>query len=82
MSDTASVLPGTPLISDGAYNFTLVLDADQARQFLAEASERAGQAWYWTDAWQAMEREADAEIESGQTAAFESGEEFLHDLDG
>ena len=37
----------------------------------------ADQRWFWTDRWQAMEREADAEIAAGLGKVVHSGEEFL-----
>jgi antitoxin PrlF len=43
----------------------------------------ADQAWFWTESWQAGERQATAEIESGQThGPFKSAEEMFADLDG
>jgi bifunctional DNA-binding transcriptional regulator/antitoxin component of YhaV-PrlF toxin-antitoxin module len=41
----------------------------------------AEQAWFWTERWQAMEREAEADIASGRTETFASPEEFIADLD-
>lgn len=41
----------------------------------------ADQAWFWTERWQQMEREADADIAAGRTEVFESVEDFLADLD-
>jgi antitoxin MazE len=40
----------------------------------------ADQAWFWTERWQAMEREADEAIARGDVARFDSAEEFLEDL--
>lgn len=37
----------------------------------------ASQAWFWTPEWQAMEREADADIAAGRVERFESDEAFL-----
>jgi bifunctional DNA-binding transcriptional regulator/antitoxin component of YhaV-PrlF toxin-antitoxin module len=42
---------------------------------------RADLAWFWSDRWQAMEREADDEIAAGNVSQFESADEFLADLD-
>lgn len=39
------------------------------------------QAWFWTERWQRMEREADEDIDKGRVASFQSAEDFLHDLD-
>ena len=39
----------------------------------------ADQAWFWTDRWQAMEREADADVLAGRTTVVD-GLEGLMDL--
>lgn len=39
------------------------------------------QQWFWTDAWQQMEREADASIAAGRVRVYGSDEEFLRALD-
>ncbi len=39
------------------------------------------QAWFWTERWQGMEREADGEIVAGRVATFDGVDEFLADLD-
>lgn len=38
------------------------------------------QTWFWTDEWQAGEREADRQIEAGETKHFDSIDELLDDL--
>ena len=40
----------------------------------------ADQAWFWTERWQQMEREADDAIAAGRTVTVEDVEEFLADL--
>lgn len=42
---------------------------------------RADQAWFWTEHWQAMEREVDEDIAAGRVETFDSAEEFIADLD-
>ncbi len=42
----------------------------------------AEQQWFWTERWQRMEREADADIAAGRVTTHESGEDFLAHLDG
>lgn len=37
--------------------------------------------WYWTEEWQQMEREADADIAAGRVRVFDDVESFLADLD-
>jgi antitoxin MazE len=39
------------------------------------------QAWFWTERWQKMERDADKAIAAGQVATFEDVDDFLADLD-
>jgi bifunctional DNA-binding transcriptional regulator/antitoxin component of YhaV-PrlF toxin-antitoxin module len=41
----------------------------------------AENAWFWTDRWQAMEREAAEDIAEGRTVTFDDVESFLADLD-
>lgn len=41
----------------------------------------ADQAWFWTERWQRMEAEADADIAAGQVAQFDSVDDLLADLD-
>jgi bifunctional DNA-binding transcriptional regulator/antitoxin component of YhaV-PrlF toxin-antitoxin module len=41
----------------------------------------ADQAWFWSERWQRMEREADADIQAGRTEKFDSVDAFLADLD-
>jgi AbrB family looped-hinge helix DNA binding protein len=40
----------------------------------------ATQAWFWTPAWQAGERRADADKAAGQVETFGSDDEFLEEL--
>ena len=39
------------------------------------------QAYFWTEEWQAAEREADEDIRAGRTRTFESVDELLADLE-
>lgn len=41
----------------------------------------ASQAWFWSDAWQAGEREASADIAAGRLTGFESDDELLRSLE-
>jgi bifunctional DNA-binding transcriptional regulator/antitoxin component of YhaV-PrlF toxin-antitoxin module len=40
----------------------------------------ASQAWYWTEAWQAKEKEADLSIERGEVVEFGNVEEAIQHL--
>ena len=39
------------------------------------------QAWFWTDRWQAMEREVDAEVAAGRTTVVDGVDELFDALD-
>lgn len=41
----------------------------------------ADQAWFWTDEWQAGEREASQQVARGEGTVYQSAEEFLDSLD-
>lgn len=42
---------------------------------------RPDQAWFWTERWQEMEREADADIEAGRTILVDGLEGLLQIFD-
>ncbi len=41
----------------------------------------AEQAWFWEEAWQQGEKEADEDIKAGKIKSFQSGDELIEDLD-
>ena len=41
----------------------------------------ADERWFWTDRWQAMEREADADIAAGRVTEPQDFDEFVKDLE-
>lgn len=41
----------------------------------------ADQRWFWTERWQAMERQADADVAEGRVTRFDNADDFLADLD-
>ncbi|MBM7790049.1 bifunctional DNA-binding transcriptional regulator/antitoxin component of YhaV-PrlF toxin-antitoxin module [Tenggerimyces flavus] len=62
--------------------FTVTPDGDV--KLRAMTTIPTDQRWFWTEEWQAGEREASADIAAGRTRFFESDEEFLaylHDPD-
>jgi antitoxin MazE len=40
------------------------------------------QAWFWTERWQEMEREADADIRAGRVSHFDDADSLIKHLDG
>jgi antitoxin MazE len=46
-----------------------------------QAAIPTDQRWFWTERWQRMEQEADADVAAGRVAQFDSVEEFIADLD-
>ena len=40
----------------------------------------ASQAWFWTDAWQARERQVDEDLAAGRVTSYDDGESFLASL--
>jgi len=40
----------------------------------------ASQVWFWTDAWQSLEHEADEDLQSGRYEDFDSMEDFISAL--
>lgn len=59
---------------------------EQAGQLAREISQEKrqsiadSQAWYWTEMWQAMEREADDALANGEYREFDSAEALIADL--
>jgi prevent-host-death family protein len=39
-----------------------------------------GQEWFWTEDWQAAEREAEADLETGQHETFDNDRDFIASL--
>jgi predicted transcriptional regulator len=42
---------------------------------------KPGQEWFWTEHWQAAEREVEADLEAGRFETFDTMEEFLANLE-
>ncbi|HEY8869030.1 MAG TPA: hypothetical protein VIM30_06535 [Candidatus Limnocylindrales bacterium] len=42
----------------------------------------ADQRWFWTERWQALEREADADIAAGRAVVVDGVDELIAHLDG
>jgi hypothetical protein len=49
-------------------------------ELIPEHTVDASQAWFWSERWQAMEREADAAIAAGRLRKFDSADDLLAEL--
>jgi AbrB family looped-hinge helix DNA binding protein len=61
----------------------LVFRANEKGQVIVERAQiiPPDQAWFWTERWQRMEREAQADIEAGRTTHYENVEKAISDLE-
>lgn len=50
------------------------------KELAAIVAASEDQSWFWTEEWQAKEREADADIAAGRVTRYDPGEEFLASL--
>lgn len=60
----------------------LIEHEDGRVELLPVVAVPADQAWFWTERWQAMEREADADIVAGRVTIVEGVDELIAHLDG
>lgn len=61
--------------------FEVVRREDGVIELRPRVTSDPSQAWFWTERWQQMEREADADFAAGRVATFDDVESFLADLD-
>ena len=55
--------------------------ADGVIELHPELPVPADQVWFWSDRWQRMERQADADISNDRVATFDDVEDLLADLE-
>jgi len=48
---------------------------------LQQQPVRPGQEWFWTEEWQAAEREVEADLEAGRLDTFDTMEKFMASLE-
>lgn len=61
--------------------FEVVRREDGVIELRPKIAVDASQSWFWSERWQRMEREADADIAAGRVKRFDDAETFLADLD-
>jgi len=59
----------------------LTVRADGVLEVRATVPVAADQAWFWTDRWQQMEHEADADVAAGRVSRFDEIGDLLDALD-
>ncbi|MBI1882143.1 MAG: AbrB/MazE/SpoVT family DNA-binding domain-containing protein [Chloroflexi bacterium] len=59
----------------------VVVEADGSLRLIPKVVVDRAQAYFWTERWQAGEREAQADLEAGRTHRFEDIDEVLDFLD-
>ena len=59
----------------------LVIRDDGVLEVRPKVPVDADQAWFWSDRWQQMEREADKDIAAGRVARYDDADDFLAALD-
>lgn len=55
--------------------------ADGVIELRPKVAVDAGTAWFWSDRWQQMEREADEDIAAGRERQFDDVDGFIADLE-
>ena len=65
----------------GAQVEVVTRDDDGVIELHPVLPHRADQAWFWTERWQAGEREVDDHIATGDVQTFDSAKEFIANLD-
>jgi len=67
---------------DGPESQVRLIDHGDGRvELVPVVAVPADQAWFWTDRWQAMEREADADIAAGRSTVVDGVDELIAHLD-
>jgi predicted transcriptional regulator len=49
--------------------------------YMQQQAVKPGQEWFWTEAWQAAEREVESDLAAGRFETFDTMEEFLASLE-
>jgi antitoxin MazE len=65
---------------DASTLFVAVRRDDGVIELRPQTTVDASHAWFWTERWQRMEREADEDIARGRVRRFNNVDEFLADL--
>jgi antitoxin MazE len=62
----------------------LIFQVDENGKIIVERAITipADQAWFWTERWQQLEREAQADIDSGRVRRFPNVDEAISNLEG
>jgi len=81
-SYSSGSFPGSPVFATvTAFNTLPLLDIRIILPSELVIIEEEDQSWYWTEAWQKMERKADEDIDKGNYVTFNSMDDFIASLD-
>lgn len=58
-----------------------IIDRDGEIVLIPYVAVPAAQAWFWSEQWQAREREADADLAEGRATTFDTAEDLLEHLE-
>ena len=68
-------------LDQGDSQLKLIEHEDGRLELVPVVAIPADQAWFWTERWQAMERDADADIAAGRVTIVEGLDELISHLD-
>lgn len=68
-------------LDEGDVQIKLIENDDGRIELVPVVAVPADQAWFWTDRWQAMEREADADVVAGRVTIIDGADELVEHLD-
>ncbi|MGZ8438639.1 MAG: AbrB/MazE/SpoVT family DNA-binding domain-containing protein [Candidatus Limnocylindrales bacterium] len=68
-------------LDQGDAQIKLIEREDGRIELVPVVAVPADQAWFWTNRWQAMERDADADIAAGRVAVVDGADELVAYLD-
>lgn len=68
-------------LDQGDAQIKLIEREDGRIELVPVVAVPADQAWFWTDRWQAMERDADADIAARRVAVVDGADELVAYLD-
>lgn len=79
--DAMALIAGLGPSEHGRYDVSLLDGLKRELDRVLAAGRAPSRAWFWTERWQRMEREADGEYAAGRHRVYDDVESFLADLE-